>query len=173
MNTMELTKIVAGLCASLLVLLLVSWAADGIFGTGEGGHGGEVHHAYAIEVPEAGDDHGEEVVEAPIDIMPLMATADVAAGEKVFKKCAACHTLESGSNKVGPYLFGVVGRPKGTAEGYSFSGAFGELEGNWTEQDLSEFLTDPGDYAPGTKMSLAVPKPEDRANLIAYLATQQ
>ncbi len=169
---MEINKIVAGLCGSVLVFLLVNWGANGVFGLGEGGHSGEVQNAYAIEVPESGDTEPEEP-EAPFDIATLMPTADAAAGEKVFEKCKTCHSLDAGVNKNGPSLAGLIGRVQGSADGYSYSGGFADLDDNWTEQSVSEFLTNPGDYVPGTKMNLKVAKPKDRANLIAYLAANQ
>lgn len=173
MNTMEFTKIVAGFCGALLILMLLSWTANGIFGLGEGHHGEGSHHAYIIEVPEDGEGGGEEVAEAPFDIMTLMASADAAAGEKVFKKCTACHSLEAGVSKTGPSLHGVVGREKAAVGDYGYSNALASMEGSWTEQNISEFITNSTKYAPGTKMNVKVPKPEDRANLIAYLAQQK
>ncbi|MHA3916521.1 c-type cytochrome [Halovulum sp. GXIMD14793] len=170
---MELTKIVAGFCGALLILMLLSWTANIIFGLGESHHGEGSHHAYIIEVPEEGEGGGEEVAETPFDITTLMASADAAAGEKVFKKCSACHKLEDGGKGTGPHLFGIVGRSQASIDGYGYSSALGGLEGTWTEQALSEFITNSTKYAPGTKMNVKVSKPEDRANLIAYLAQNQ
>ena len=104
----------------------------------------------------------------------LLAAADAAAGEKVFAKCKACHKLDGG-NGTGPHLDGVVNRAKASVEGFSYSDALTGMAGDsWTPENLYAFLENPKGYAPGTKMSFAgLPKSEDRANVIAYLATQQ
>jgi cytochrome c len=168
-DTMTLTKALGGLCGMFLIFLLANWASEGIYGHG-GGHGeGEATHAYIIE---AADDGGAETeVEAPVDITPLLAAADVAAGETVYKKCSACHKLD-GTDGTGPHLNGVIGRDIGSIAGFGYSEALLALEGNWDPQPFSEFLTDSKKYAPGTKMNIKLPKPEDRANLIAYLQSK-
>lgn len=110
---------------------------------------------------------------APSDeAVALLASADDAAGQKVAKKCAACHTFDQGGpNKVGPNLWNVVDRPIASIEDFSYSDALeGLSDESWTYEHLSAFLTKPKDFAPGTKMSFAgVKKAEDRANLIGYL----
>jgi cytochrome c len=107
------------------------------------------------------------------DLSALLASADPAAGEKVFKKCKACHTVEQGGkNKVGPNLWNVVGGTKAGADGFAYSGALSGLGGEWTYQDLDAYLTKPKDFAPGTKMSFGgLKKPGDRASVISYLRT--
>jgi cytochrome c len=107
------------------------------------------------------------------DLAAMLASADPAAGEKIFHKCKACHTAEKGGpNRVGPNLWGIVGRPKASHEGFSYSSALSGLGGDWTYADLNAFLTKPRDYAPGTKMTFAgLKKPEDRADVITYLRT--
>ncbi|WP_299849099.1 cytochrome c family protein [uncultured Roseovarius sp.] len=100
----------------------------------------------------------------------MVASADAAKGEKVFKKCKACHALEDGKNRVGPHLFNLVDRPIGGVEGFKYSDALAGNGGTWTADELSAFLTKPKDYAPGTKMSFAgLRKEEDRAAVIAYI----
>ena len=104
----------------------------------------------------------------------LAQEGDVAAGEKVFKKCAACHTLSpDGKNKVGPDLYGVVGRTTGTAEGFSYSEVMvkaGEDGHVWTPEEITTFLENPKAMFPGTKMTfVGLKKPEERANVIAYI----
>ncbi len=101
---------------------------------------------------------------------PALA-ADVKSGEKIFKKCKACHTLEEGGkNKIGPNLFGLFGRVSGTMEGFKFSKAMKEAAITWDEATLDEFLTKPKKMVPKTKMTYAgVKKENQRADLIAYL----
>ncbi|GFE52274.1 cytochrome c [Roseobacter cerasinus] len=103
-------------------------------------------------------------------------TGDAAKGEKVFRKCKACHAVGEGAeNKVGPVLNGVVDRAFGAVEGFSYSDALMEAaaEGKaWTPEELDAFLQKPRSYLKGTKMSFAgLRKDEDRANVIAYLAS--
>ncbi len=101
----------------------------------------------------------------------LLASANSGDGEKVFKKCKACHTAgKGGAHKVGPNLWDVVGRAKAGAEGYKFSGVLAGLGGAWSYEDLDAFLTKPKAFAPGTKMTFAgLKKAADRAAIIAYL----
>jgi cytochrome c len=170
-DTMTMTKIVGGFCGAFLVFLLLNWGGETLYHVGAEDHGeGEHQQAYVIEAEETGG--GEEAAgDAPLDITPLLASADVAAGEKVFGKCKACHHLD-GQEAAGPHLNGVIGRDIASVPGYGYSAALTELAGNWDPQPFSEFLTNPTGYAPGTKMAIKLPKPEERANLIAYLQTQ-
>lgn len=104
-----------------------------------------------------------------------LAEGDAAAGEKVFRKCKACHTLEAGKNKVGPSLHGLFGRKAGSVEGFKYSDAMKESGITWDAETLNQYLTKPKDMVPGTRMAFpGLKKEEDRANLIAYLqeATQ-
>ncbi len=166
LDTMTFTKVLGGFCGALLIFLLGNWAAESLFHVG-GGHGDEAQ-AYVIEVAEAETDTAEEET---VDFETLMASADASAGEGVYRACRACHQLEQGANAVGPYLYGVVGRDIGTAEGYaSYSGALSEAGDVWTPENLFAFLEDPSGWAPGTSMGYSgLGDPEDRVNLIAYL----
>ncbi|AIT80502.1 c-type cytochrome [Novosphingobium pentaromativorans] len=125
---------------------------------------------YAIEgVQEEGEGAGE------VPIATLLASADVAKGEATFAKCASCHTINAGgANGIGPNLHGVVGEAIGKGVGgFAFSDALKSVGGEWTFDKLNDWLKSPKAFAPGTKMTFAgLSKPEDRANLIAYLNTQ-
>jgi len=130
-------------------------------------------------VTEADDEAGDTTEMASAEptamgVLDLLASADAAAGEKVFKKCKACHSLEDGAkHKVGPNLWGVVGRNQGGAAGFGYSDAISSLGGAWSFDSLDEFLADPKGFAPGNKMSFkGVKKPEARAALILYLNAQ-
>jgi cytochrome c len=107
--------------------------------------------------------------EEPIE--KLLASADVGKGETAAKKCAACHTFGKGEpNRVGPNLYGVVGRPKGTEGGFEYSAGMKAKGGNWTFEDLNHFLTKPQAFVQGTKMSFAgLPRASERADVIAFL----
>ncbi len=164
-DTMTLTKIVGAFCGALLVFLLGGWVAETLYHTG-GDHGEDHQQAYAIETGiEEVDESAPEV-----DVAELMASADAAAGERVFSKCKA-YKLD-GSNGTGPHLDGVVGRAVDSVDGFNYSGALEEVAQVWDHEHLFGFLANPKQYAPGTKMSFSgLPKDTDRANLIAYLET--
>ncbi|MCV2893806.1 c-type cytochrome [Lentibacter sp. XHP0401] len=168
-DTMTFTKTLGAFCGALLLFLFAKWGADSLYAVG-GGHGahGEEHVAgYVIEVEDSGEAEVEE--EGP-DFATLMASADVASGAKVFKKCAACHKVEEGANATGPYLYGVVGRPIDAVEGFGYSEALLQVGDTWTPEALFTFLESPRKAAPGTSMSFAGLKKEtDRVDLIAYL----
>lgn len=125
---------------------------------------------YAIEgVAEEGEGSKEE------PFANLLAVADVAKGEAVFAKCKSCHTInEGGANGIGPNLHGVVGEAIGKGVGgFAFSDALKSVGGEWTFDKLNEWLKSPKAFAPGTKMTFAgLSKPQDRADLVAYLNTQ-
>ena len=93
-----------------------------------------------------------------------------AAGERLFRRCQACHTLEEGKNRVGPHLHAVVGRPVAGVEGFNYSDALVALGGEWAPELLADFIADPKATVPGTKMAFAGLKDEqDRIDLITYL----
>jgi cytochrome c len=124
---------------------------------------------YTIEgVVETGADAGP-------DLGTLLASADPAAGEKIFAKCSSCHTAaQGGANGIGPDLWATVGEPIGKGKaGFAFSSALSGHGGNWTYENLFDWLKSPSAFAPGTKMTFAgLSSPQDRANVIAYLKQQ-
>ncbi len=128
--------------------------------------------AYQIDVA-AVEATGEEAdaAEEVASTGELLAAGDADAGASVAKKCTACHSLEQGGpNKIGPALWGVVNRPVGSAADFAYSGVLADHGGAWDYESLNAFLTNPKDWAPGTKMAFAgLKKPEDRADLILYL----
>lgn len=110
-----------------------------------------------------------------VPIETLLASADPAKGEQVFKKCAACHTIAAGgANGIGPNLFGVLGKPVGKhAAGFAYSPDLSGHGGTWDFQTMNEWVTSPKKFAAGTKMSFpGLPSAEDRANLMVYLNSQ-
>lgn len=169
-DTMTVTKAAGAICSALLVFLLAGWAAESLYDVDH--HGADHVSAYRIAVPEAGaETEVEEVVEVPFE--ELYAVADAAAGEGLWRQCSSCHSLNAGQNGVGPYLAGIVDRPMHAAQGFGYSDGLLALEGSWTPEVISGFIANPSAYAPGTAMSYrGMSDAEDRANLIAWLATQ-
>jgi cytochrome c len=128
-------------------------------------------NAYPIEVAEPAEDGADGGAAPTVSLPALLAAASVDAGQAVAKKCQACHNFEEGAGaKIGPDLYGVLGRDIASAEGFSYSSALSDKEGEWTYDSLNEFLTSPKGWAPGTKMAFAgLGKPDDRADVILYL----
>lgn len=133
---------------------------------------------FAIEVAEAASGTGDAAAAAPAapaeSLGKMLASADATKGQAVFKTCAACHDgSKGGPNKVGPNLWGIVGRMHGSHEGFAYSDAMAALKDKpWTYEALNEFITSPKTAIPGTKMGFGgLKKDSDRANLLAYLQT--
>ncbi len=173
-DTMTMTKIVGGVCGTLLFFLFGNWAAESLYGFGEAPKAEERTFAYAIAVEggEAAATEGTEAAAEPV-YTDVSATADAAAGEKTFGKCKSCHSVE-GKNMTGPHLNGVVGRARASVEGFVYSDAMASKHDQWTPEEIFAFIKAPKEYVPGTKMGFAgLADPQDRANVIAYLSTLQ
>lgn len=169
MSPFEINKIAGAILLSGLIAMVVGKVADGLYHPVT-----EIEkRGFSVAVAEAPAAAGAEAPkEEVLDIPALMAKADVAAGQEQFKKCAACHTPEKGgAHKVGPNLWGVLGGHKAHAADYAYSKIFMERKGeSWDYAALFSFLHKPKNAMPGTKMAFAgIAKPEDRANLIAYI----
>ncbi len=99
-----------------------------------------------------------------------LAEGDAAAGEKVFKKCKACHIIDKEKNRLGPHLIGIMGRASGSVDGFKYSKAMMEAGLTWDEATLDQYLADPKGFVPKNKMAFpGLKKEKDRANVIAYL----
>lgn len=165
---------VGGLLGTVFVLMTVSIASEGIFHSPDPAKEGFTIAAEETSGEAAG---AGEAAAAATPIADLLAKADAAAGEAVFKKCASCHTdSKGGANKVGPNLYDLVNRPIGTHEGFAYSAAMKDFSKGgaevWDFEHLNHFLAAPKKYIAGTAMGFAgVKKDDERANLIAYLRT--
>lgn len=146
----------------------------GIIALGSSIVAGEMFHSgrpetmgYPIEGVEVEGEGGEAA--QPIEF--YLAQADVAKGQQVFNKCTACHTVDKGGpNGLGPNLWGVMGEGIGKGKGFAFSPALSGHGGSWNWNTLSDWLSNPKAFAPGTKMTFAgISNPQDRANVIAFL----
>ena len=150
----------------------------GIIALGSSIVAGEMFHSERPEkmgYPIAGvEQEGEGGGEAEQPIEVFLAKADAAKGAQIFNKCAACHNAtKGGPNQVGPNLWGVLGEPIGQGRGFAFTDALAKKGGTWNWDNLSQWLTSPRTFAPGTKMSFAgLGNPQDRADVIAYLNQQ-
>jgi len=170
MNSFEFNKIAGAVLGTALF----------VFGLNE--LSGILYHAeapekpgFAVEVAEAAGTEAPAEDAAPaVSLGTLLASADAAKGQAAFKACAACHDVSKGGpNKVGPNLWGIVGRNHGVHEGFAYSDAMAALKDKpWSYEALNEFILAPKQAVPGTKMAYGgLKKDADRANLLAYLAT--
>jgi cytochrome c len=169
MDSFELNKIMGALLGTCLVLLSLNIAAGAIFAPVKLEKPG-----YDIAVPETpAGGAAPAAAEPEKPIAELLASSDPAKGATAAKKCQACHTFEKGGpNRVGPNLWGVVNRPKGTEAGFNYSAAMKGKGGEWTYEDLNKFLSGPKAFVPGTNMQFAgLPKNSERADVINYLHT--
>lgn len=163
------------IAGAVLFTVLIGFGVSELSGIliNPGGHSETV--AYPVpEIPESGAVAAEAADEPAVSLATLLASADAANGAKVYKKCAACHTIEDGgANKVGPNLHGILDRDIGSVGGFAYSADLAELEGDWTYDSLNAFLLKPKDFASGTKMAFAgIKKDADRADLIMYLRSE-
>ena len=168
MDSFELNKIIAAVLLVALLVIGIGKVSDMIFYVEKPEKPG-----YAVEVEQvsSGSASTKDVVEKVVDIAALMALGDVASGEKIFKKCAACHSInKGGKHKIGPALYNVVGRKVGAVEDYKYSKALIAYEKDWTFEELNGFLIKPAKHIKGTKMAYAgLRKEADRASVIKYL----
>lgn len=170
MDSFEFNKIAGATIASTIAILGLSIGTDMAFTPHLPEKPGYIVEGVVEEVAEAGP---AAEAERPIEFYLASASAD--KGEAVFKKCAACHNAAAGgANGIGPNLYSVVGAPKASHAGFSYSDALGAMKGQaWTWDNLSKWLTNPKDYAPGNKMSFAgLKKPDERAAVMVWLNQQ-
>ena len=168
MDSFELNKIIAAILLVALLVIGIGKLSNVIFYVDKPETPG-----YAIEVEQTSSisTTSTEQIEEKIDIAALMAMGDIGDGEKIFKKCAACHSIiKGGKNKIGPALYNVVGRKIGGVSEYKYSKALLAYEKEWTFEELNGFLIKPAKWIKGTKMAYAgLRKEKDRASVIKYL----
>jgi cytochrome c len=170
MDSFEFNKIAAGILVTALLIIGLNQFADFIYHVKKPEKPGYKVEG-VVEAKTAGSKGEVKKEEKLADIKVLLASANVAAGENVFKKCAACHTnTNGGAVRIGPPLWGIVGKKAGSHPEFKYSSVLSAHGKNWTFDELNAFLYKPADYIKGTKMAFAgLAKDEDRANVIAYL----
>ena len=168
MDSFELNKIIAAILMVALLVIGLGKVADVAFHVKKPKKPG---YKIEVEVKLASNISKTSEIEEKIDIVALMAQGDLTSGQKIFKKCAACHSInKGGKNKIGPALYNVVGRKVGDVRDYKYSKALASYGKEWTFEELNGFLTKPSSYLKGTKMSYAgLRKEKDRASVIKYL----
>ena len=168
MDSFEINKIVAAILMVALLVIGLGKLSKIIFYVEKPETPG-----FAVEVEKlaSASTVTKNSVEEKIDISSLMAMGDVLAGEKIFKKCAACHSIaKGGKNKIGPALYNVVGRKIGEVADYKYSKALAAYGKEWNFEELNGFLIKPAKWIKGTKMAYAgLRKEKDRASVIKYL----
>ena len=169
MDSFEWNKIFGALLAGAFVVLGLNFLSEGLFHSKKPEQAG-----YAIEAAEGTETAAAETKEVEIEsVATMLASMEISAGEKVAKKCVACHAFnKGGQNKVGPALWGIVNRQMASVEGFSYSSALKEFGTGkvWDYDSLNKFFYKPKAYVKGTSMGFAgLKKVGDRAAIIAYL----
>ena len=169
MDSFELNKIIAAILMVALLIIGIGKLSDVIFYVEKPKTPG-----YSVEIEQAtvvSSQTSLQPTEEKVDIATLIAMGDITTGDKVFKKCAACHSIvKGGKNNIGPALYNVVGRDVGTVGDYKYSKALAAYGKAWTFEELNGYLLKPAKWIKGTKMAFAgLRKEKDRASVILYL----
>ncbi len=167
MNSFEFNKIAAAVLIALLVAMVASLIGEALVSPSK-----LEKNAYVVDVSAVSAPSSDSEKEKPLaSISPLLAKANPANGEIIFKKCKACHTVEkSEPPKMGPNLWGIVMNKIAHAADYAYSAVIKEKGGQWDYENLNHFLHKPREFAPGTKMTfIGIASDQDRADLIAFL----
>ena len=168
MDSFELNKVIAAILMVALIVIGLGKLADIVFYVNKPEKAG-----YKVELDSTSNTNTSEATQVveKVNIAEIMSTGDLASGEKIFKKCAACHSIvKNGKNKIGPALYNVVGRKVGNVADYKYSKALATYGKEWSFEELNGFLKKPSTYLKGTKMSYAgLRKEKDRASIIIYL----
>jgi len=165
-----MNKIVVSIVLVVILVLGINKITDAIFYV-EKLEKSAYQVANVTTVASATSDETSSASSESGNIMALFASTNAAEGAKIFKKCAACHSIaEDGANKIGPALWGVLGRPAGSVPGYKYSKAMAAHGKNWSLEEMNGFLTKPKDWLKGTKMSfVGLKKAKDRAAVILLM----
>ena len=169
MDSFELNKVIAAILMVALLIIGIGKLSNVIFHVEKPktpGYSVEIEQTTTLDTVVS-----SETTEEKIDIAALISLGDLATGEKVFKKCSACHSIvKGGKNNIGPALYNVVGRKVGAVSDYKYSKALAAYDNAWTFEELNGYLIKPAKWIKGTKMAFAgLRKEKDRASVILYL----
>ncbi len=166
MDSFEINKIIAAVLVTVLIVFGIGKISDIIFHV----EAPKVQ-GYKVEVKLASSSSEDSSSGSKVDIATLLSMGDVEHGKKVFKKCAACHSInQGGGNKIGPKLWGVMFRPVASITDYKYSKALSEYKKEWSWEEMNGFLIKPSTWIKGNKMGFAgLKKEKDRASVMIYL----
>ena len=166
MDSFEINKIIAAVLVTILLVFGIEKISDIVFHVEK-----PAVEGYKVEVKLASTSSTEGNSESQVDISALLALGNIEDGKKIFKKCAACHSINAdGENKIGPKLWNVIFRPVGSIVDYKYSKALSSYGKEWTWEEMNGFLIKPSKWIKGNKMGFAgLKKEEDRASVILYL----
>ncbi len=166
MDSFEINKIIAAVLVTVLIVFGVGKISDIIFHVED-----PKVQGYKVEVQLASSSSSETSAESQIDIAAFLSMGDIEHGKKVFKKCAACHSVnQDGKNKIGPKLWGVMFRPVAAITDYKYSKALSGYKKDWSWEEMNGFLIKPSTWIKGNKMGfIGLKKEKDRASVILYL----
>ena len=165
MDSFEINKVIAAVLVVFLIVFGIGKISDIVFHVEKPNTS-----AYKVEFAEE-DGSATSTSVQTVDIAALLALGTVEHGQKIFKKCSACHSIKKGGrNNIGPALYNVLGRNMGALEDYKYSKALIAFGKNWTFDEMNSFLIKPTSYIKGTKMAFAgLKKEKDRASVILYM----
>jgi cytochrome c len=168
LDSFEMNKVLGAVLGTCLGVVALNIAAGAVFTPGKLDKPG-----FEIDVPKStpGGGAAQPPAQPEVPLGQLLASADVSRGSDSAKKCATCHSFDKGGRAlVGPPLWGIVGRPKASVQGFNYSPGMKQAGGNWTIPDLFNFVANPKGMVPGTAMTFSgIPRPTERADLMAYL----
>jgi len=171
MDSFEINKIIAAVLLTALIIIAIGKFTDVLFHVENPKVSAYKIEGLEVAATNAAANSAEEKVVEAVDIKVLLAMGDLAHGEKVFKKCTACHQIAAdGKNMIGPNLWGVIGRTSGSISDYKYSKAMIANGKEWSFEEMNSYLIKPQAHIKGTKMAFAgLRKEKDRASVILYM----
>ncbi len=171
MDSFEINKIIAAVLLTALIVIGIGKFTDILFHVEKPEQSAYKIEGLEVATTSVSKDDTEDKVAEVVDIKALLAMGDLGHGEKVFKKCSACHQIAAdGKNMIGPNLWGVIGRTAGSISDYKYSKAMVAYAKEWSYEEMNSYLIKPQAYIKGTKMAFAgLRKEKDRASVILYM----
>ncbi len=171
MDSFEINKIIAAVLLTALIVIGIGKFTDILFHVEKPEQSAYKIEGLEVATTSVSKDDAQDKVAEVVDIKALLAMGDLGHGEKVFKKCSACHQIAAdGKNMIGPNLWGVIGRTAGSISDYKYSKAMVAYAKEWSYEEMNSYLIKPQAYIKGTKMAFAgLRKEKDRASVILYM----